>query len=157
MFGTLDSSEIEQLINTQFIGRIGCHADGITYVVPVSYAYDGTYVYCLGYEGKKIDMMRKNPKVCFQVDDTRNLANWQSVVAWGDYEEITNPSDRAKALQKLNDRKLPEVTSSTMKLSPQWPFIPDNLEDVKGIVFRIGLEQKTGRFEKTTSDNFFAS
>ena len=83
MFGKLNNEEIEGLIQSQLIGRIGCHADDVTYVVPISYAYDGTYLYGHTYEGMKVDMMRKNPKICFEVDSTRNLANWQSVIGWG--------------------------------------------------------------------------
>jgi uncharacterized protein len=157
MFGTLQPTEIEQLLHTQLIGRIGCHADGKTYVIPVSYAYDGNHVYCLGYEGQKINMMRKNPAVCFQVDDTKNLGNWQSVVAWGSYEEITNMPERNEALQLLNKRKLPQFSSATMHISDLWPFSPDNPGEIKGVVFRISLVEKTGRFEKAEQDSFFAS
>src|ERR1700682_700625 len=89
MFGKLNTGEIDKLISRQLVGRIGCHADGITYVVPVSYAYDGTYIYAYAFKGMKIDMMRKNPKVCFQADNTKNLANWQSVICWGEFEELT--------------------------------------------------------------------
>ena len=154
MFGKLNAEEIEQLIEKQLIGRIGCHADNLTYVVPVSYAYDGTYVYGYTYEGKKIDMMRTNPNVCFEVDDTRNLSNWQSVIAWGIFEELTNKKEREKALIKLQERVLPVVNSETMHISPLWPFSIDNMEELQGIVYRILLTEKTGRFEKS-SDHFF--
>jgi hypothetical protein len=59
MFGILNPVEIEQLLSKQLVGRIGCHADGVTYVVPISYAYDGEYVYARTFEGMKINMMRK--------------------------------------------------------------------------------------------------
>lgn len=157
MFGKLDSTEIEQLISSQVIGRIGCHADDLTYIFPISYAYDGQYVYCLGQPGQKIDMLRKNPRLCFQVDDTTNLANWKSAIAWGTYEEISEPAARMAALRQLHDRHLPVITSATMHLSDQWPFGTDSPDDVKGIIFRFALEQKTGRFERAGVENFFAS
>ena len=84
----MNAAEIEQLLQQQLVGRIGCHVDGLTYVVPVSYAYEGNYIYCHALEGMKINMMRKNPDVCFEVDNTKNLANWQSVIAWGSFEEL---------------------------------------------------------------------
>ena len=89
MFGTLNSTEVDQLLDQQLIGRIGCHANGLTYIVPVSYAYDGKYIYSHGFEGMKISMMRKNPDVCFEVDNTKNLSNWESVIAWGAFEELS--------------------------------------------------------------------
>lgn len=154
MFGKLNNTEIDQLMESQLVGRIGCHANGQTYIVPVSYAYDGAYIYGYTYEGKKIDIMRTNPNVCFEVDDTRNLSNWQSVIAWGMFEELTNKKEREKALIKLQERVLPVVSSETMRISPMWPFSIDNIEELQGIVYRIRLTEKTGRFERS-SDNFF--
>lgn len=157
MFGKLNSTEIEKLIHEQFIGRLGCHSDGLTYIVPFSYAYDGNYIYCHSFEGMKVDIMRKNPKVCFQVDNTKNLANWQSVICWGTFEEIPAGEERNNALRKLEERRLPVVTSETMHLTSQWPFPSEDIEKVKGIVFRILLDKKTGRFEKSLEEYFFAT
>ncbi len=147
MFGKLTSEEIEKVISDNIMGRLGCHADGKTYVVPISYAYDGKYIYAHTFEGLKISIMRKNSNVCFQVDKMENLANWQSVIAWGIFEELTDPEKRNAALKKLNDRVVPYLASETLKLSPQWPFPPDDFGQIKGIVFRIQLSEKTGRYE----------
>lgn len=147
MTGKLNSEDIESMLLHHYLGRIGCHSDELTYVVPISYAYDGNAIYCHCDPGKKIEMMRENPKVCFEVDTLENLASWKSVIAWGEYEEISEPAQRKKALQILFDRKLPTVVGSTIKLCEDWPFHPLNLNEVPGIVFRINLENKTGRYE----------
>ena len=157
MFGKLDDAQIEKLLNTQFVGRIGCHADGITYVFPVSYAYDGICCYVHSYNGMKMDIMRKNPKVCFQVDETKDLANWQSVICWGEFEELTLENERKAAWQKLNERKLPVLTSETMHITAEWPFPPGKDESSKGLFFRIKFTEKTGRFEKISGADFFAT
>lgn len=148
MFGTLTTHEVEEVLHRQVIGRIACHADEETYLVPISYAYDGQFVYVHTRPGKKIDMMRKNPAVCFETDAMENMANWKSVIAQGFYEEISQPDERRAALDALLQRILPIVSSETTHLTPHWPFPPDNLNDIRGIVFRIRLEQKSGRFER---------
>ena len=150
MIGKLEDQEIEEVLRHQQVGHIGCHADGITYVVPISYAYDGTYVYGHAREGMKIDLMRKNPAVCFQVDDMKNMANWKSVIAWGDYEELHEKAERDKGLQILVDRVLPILSSETTHLFPHWPFPGNDFDTIKGIVFRIRLNKKTGRYEENT-------
>jgi nitroimidazol reductase NimA-like FMN-containing flavoprotein (pyridoxamine 5'-phosphate oxidase superfamily) len=147
MLGMLNSDAIETLLEHQYFGRLGCHSNDFTYIVPISYAYDGSAIYCHCDPGKKVEVMRENPKVCFEVDTLENLANWQSVIAWGDYEEISDPALREKALQILFDRKLPTVVSNTIKLCEDWPFHPGDLNEVPGIVFRIKLTKKTGRYE----------
>ncbi len=151
MFEKMNTAEIEQLLQQQLVGRIGCHVDGLTYVVPVSYAYDGNYIYCHALEGMKVNMMRKNPDVCFEVDNTKNLANWQSVIAWGSFEELPRGTDRTKAIKMLRERKLPILSSQTMHLGSQWPFVSAD-DRIEGIIFRICLKEKTGRCERSTDD-----
>ena len=157
MFGQLNDQEIETLFHQQLIGRIGCHADGITYVVPVSYAYDGKHVYVHSYEGMKLEMMRKNPKLCFEVDDTHDLANWQSAIAWGDFEEVKDGESRRYGIAKLYERVLPFISSSRMHMTPQWPFPTQDVENISGIIFRIELKNKTGRFERSDPQEYYAS
>jgi len=156
MFKELNSEEINKLISSQLVGRLGCHADGLTYVVPVSYAYHDNCVYVRTFEGRKLGMLRKNPKVCFQVDDTRNLSNWKSVIAWGDFEELLTEEDRNTAIAILGSRKFPFNNSETMHLSNDWPFSPDHSE-VRGIFFRIHLYEKTGKCEMTSSKYFYST
>jgi len=81
MFGDLDPLEIDRILHNQILGRIGCHADHITYIVPISYAYDGEYIYAITREGMKINIMRQNPQVCFEVEQIPDMANWQSLYA----------------------------------------------------------------------------
>ena len=139
--------EVEGFLKHQLVGRIGCHMDGITYIVPISYAYDGEYIYCHGKEGMKMYMMRKNHQLCFEVDDYQNLDNWKSVIAWGVFEELKNEGpERTACIEQLRNRILPMITSQTMRLSEDWPFSECN--EVPGIFFRIKLIEKTGRLEK---------
>jgi uncharacterized protein len=156
MLGKLNDTEIEEILNHQVVGRIGCHADGITYIVPVSYAYDGKSVYIHAFEGMKLEMMRKNPHVCFEVDVTKDMSNWRSVIAWGEFKELIEPDERNQGLQILLDRKLPLLSSNTTHLSNDWPFSPRDLNKIKGTVFRIVLREKHGRFEDNQASPAFA-
>ena len=148
MLGTLSNEKIEKLLRTQIVGRIGCSADGETYIVPISYAYDGQYIYCHTHEGKKASIMRKNPSICFEVEDMHNMANWKSVVVQGRYEEIKGHNERNAAMQILLNRYLPIMSSITTHLGQHWPFQPDDTKEIDGIVFRIAIQSKSGRFEK---------
>jgi len=149
MLGKLTMPEIEKLLTEEVVGRIGCTDGHMVYVVPISYAYDGEYIYCHTHEGLKVDIMRQNPTVCFEVDRLQNMANWQSVVAHGRFEELVDETLRNDALQRLHGRVLPLVSSETTHLSKDWPFQPTELCKIQGVTFRIRLEGKTGRFEKS--------
>lgn len=142
MVGELSLTEVEQVLREGLIGRIGCHAYGKTYVVPVTYAYDGSCVYAHSAEGMKVHMMRANPHVCFEVDAMDNLANWQSVVAWGTYEELHVPEEREKALAILIEQIVPRIDGPPgVSAHPGSSIEP-------AVLYRIRLEQKTGRFER---------
>jgi uncharacterized protein len=157
MMGELTTDEIENLLHTTVLGRIGCSDGQLIYIVPISFVYDGTYIYCHTHEGFKIDILRKNPDLCFEVELLKDLANWQTVITHGTFEELTDPALRLDALQKLHARKLPIITSETTRLTEEWPFVAKDLSLLEGVTLRIRLHSKTGRFEKINefADTFY--
>ena len=149
MLGELNKQQIEQILNSEVIGRTGIYADNKIYVVPISYAFDGKYIYGHSKDGMKIKMMRKNPHVCFEVDVMQNMANWQSVISWGEFEELIEANEQKRAMKILIDRMMPLMTSETAQ--PSHGLSKSHAKDVEGmraVVFRIELKEKTGRFEK---------
>ncbi len=154
MFKILESQQIEKVISENIIARLGCHADDETYVVPISYAYDGKYFYARSFAGMKITMMRKNPKVCLQIDTMEDMADWKSVIIWGTFEELADEEDKKTALTKLTSRALPEVSSDMVKFTEEWPFEPQDYSQVEGVVYRILITKKTGRLEMLDPELF---
>jgi len=148
MLGKLSEKQIEELLTKQVTGRLGCYANGITYIVPVNYVYHDPNIYAHSAAGKKIAMMRKNPKVCFQVDAIHSIFNWQSVIAWGRFEEITDIDEKQQVMQGLIHRIMPLVENPTGHPSHG---ITEKESDIgtkiETIVFKIILMKKTGRFE----------
>jgi nitroimidazol reductase NimA-like FMN-containing flavoprotein (pyridoxamine 5'-phosphate oxidase superfamily) len=150
MLGTLTDGQIDRLLRAETVGRLGCHAGGRTYVVPVTYVYDGSAIYGHTGDGMKVRMMRENPEVCFEVDRMESLANWQSVIVWGRFEEL-RATAAAHAMGLLMDRLLPLVTSETAVPSHGLDPSAVHRADVAGrhaVVYRIVISERTGRFEK---------
>lgn len=150
MISELTVPQIENVLSSQVVGRIGCYADSRIYVIPVTYAYDGKHVYAHSKEGLKIKMMRKNPEVCFQVDIMENMANWRSVIIWGKYEELRDEESYRKGMKILVNRTAPFITSQTAEAKLDLSMGPHKIEKgMKAIAFRIKVTEKTGRFEKS--------
>ncbi len=151
MIGRLNDKETEHVLLTNVLGRIGCAKDGKIYVVPINYVYNGTDIIAHSLVGLKIWMMRENPSVCFEVDEMKDHANWRSVIAWGEYEEITDEPEKYQAMKLFVDRLMhlkisetavaPELTEK--RVHPRTP------EYHRVVVFRIRLTEKTGRFESS--------
>lgn len=148
MLGTLTSYEMDQLLRTEIVGRIGCFLDNHVYVVPIIFAYDGKYIYGHSQNGKKIQMMRDNPKVCFEVDNASSISNWKSVIVHGQYEELLGEKAR-KAMAFFLDQLHPHFTRDSGVYSYGMKDFHEKAQDaVKSIIFRIKIDEKTGRFEK---------
>lgn len=141
MLGELNAAEIEALLRENVIGRIGCHAFGQTYVVPITYVYDRSAIYARSAEGMKIHMMRENPRVCFEVDSMDGLANWKSVIASGLYQELDGDDAR--------ERFMWLVSRLAGRLDgPPGDTVHPRGESPAGVVYRIVIEEKAGRFER---------
>ncbi len=143
MIGSLNDAQIDHVLLSQVVGRIGCHVSGKTYVVPVAYAFDGTYIYGHSRLGQKIQMMRKNSRVCFQVDQIDNLANWRCVVIDCEYEELTTVRQQNHAFALLKDRLGPIITSTAAK-----PTQHIGEKKMRPVLFRFKILEKSGRFER---------
>lgn len=149
MLGELNEAQIDQLLRSEVIGRIGCHQDGRTYVVPVTYYYDGQALYGHSGVGLKIRMMRANPHVCFEVDHLENMANWQSVIMGGVYEELSG-AEAQQAMQMLVNRLLPLIASESSQPSHGLEAGGHRADTAghQAVVYRIRVQEKTGRYEK---------
>src|SRR5258705_2417503 len=79
------------------VGRLACASDGQPYVLPINFAFDGTYLYGFTTLGQKIEWMRLNPRVCFEVDELVNPSQWMSIVVFGRYDELPDKPEYEKA------------------------------------------------------------
>lgn len=148
MLGELKEAQIENILNSQVIGRLACTDGKQPYVVPVTYRYDGKYIYGQSNEGMKLKMLRKNPNVCFEVGWMTDMRNWESVLVYGQFEEL-NEKEAKKASEIFFDRMFPLMTSSTIHAHQH--AVTGKVDDstrVKYVMYRIKIKKITGRFEK---------
>jgi nitroimidazol reductase NimA-like FMN-containing flavoprotein (pyridoxamine 5'-phosphate oxidase superfamily) len=149
MMGVLDEQKINNVLSSQVVGRLACTDGNIPYIVPVTYFFNGDYIYGQTQEGKKLEILRKNKKVCFEVDLMMDMRNWQSVIVFGDFEELTE--SEAKIAKELFFNHFYNMqTSSTIhgfqhQLDDKTKKSNDNL---RHIMYRIKPIKVTGRFEK---------
>lgn len=148
MLGELTGREIEHLLHSQWVARLGLHAEGLTYVVPVNYAYDGQAVYAHSNDGLKLRLLRANPSVCVEVDHAENLVNWKSVIAWGRFEELHGTA--ALAAQELIVARFSPLMAAHATSPTHWRPSPNEADASvpQATIYRIVLDRKTGRFER---------
>jgi uncharacterized protein len=81
------TGEIEQMINMADVCRIAMANDNYPYIVTLNFGYISLpskrlYFHC-AMEGKKLDMIRKNNYVCFEMDMDHRLIKGVNSCDWG--------------------------------------------------------------------------
>lgn len=139
----LRDSEIDDLLGRVNYGHLACARDNEPYVVPIHYAYDKPSIYIYTTDGMKAEIMRENPKVCIQIEDVIDNANWKSVIVRGEAEQISSRHKR-EAVVKLIRNVNPTLTPA---ISVRWmdSWVRENVE----VIFRITPITITGRFGST--------
>lgn len=108
-----DRTEIESIIQKSPICRLAICEDGIPYVVPLCFGYkDGILYFHSASSGKKLELLKRNNKVCFEIDADHELIapsdksgscsmRYRSVIGYGDASFISDPEEKRKALDKI--------------------------------------------------------
>ena len=143
-----DKDLIEQIIAKAQVCRLGLCRDGMPYIVPLSFGYDGQFIYFhTAREGMKIDFMAANNQVCFELEhDVKVIPNdntackWSfsfySVIGFGTVEEITDSHLKPYALNQIMKKYS----------NREWDFDQQLLEKIR--LWRISIEQITAKGSK---------
>jgi nitroimidazol reductase NimA-like FMN-containing flavoprotein (pyridoxamine 5'-phosphate oxidase superfamily) len=140
-----DIDVIKQIIAKAQVCRLGLCKDKMPYIVPLSFGYDGQFIYIhTSREGMKIEFIASNNQVCFEFEhDIKVIPNdysackWSfsfySVIGFGNIEEITDFNSKVYALNQI-----------MIKYSKrQWDFKEQQLEKIR--LWRISIEQISGK------------
>jgi len=108
-----EKERIEAILDRARICHLGLCCDGWPYVVALNYGYEEGHLYFHGaLEGKKVDIIRTNPKACFQMENDVTLIPrpqkrtgfdqaYRSVVGFGHIRIIEDFEEKRHALKVL--------------------------------------------------------
>jgi uncharacterized protein len=147
MLGKLNEIQINNVLTSQAVGRIGYHDGKKTYITPVTYVFDGKYIYGQTNTGIKLNVMRQNPSVCFEVDAMTSISNWESVIIWGVFEELFD-KDAVEA-RKFLGNNIPDLLTANSVHPHEHGFtqLVDDSNRIKEFMYRIKIVEKEGRYE----------
>ncbi|MDP6099867.1 MAG: pyridoxamine 5'-phosphate oxidase family protein [Dehalococcoidia bacterium] len=79
-----DPAEMESIIKRAIVCRIALSDNDVPYMVPVNFGYqDGCLFIHTAREGMKIDIIRRNNRVCFGVEADLELTEGATACKWG--------------------------------------------------------------------------
>lgn len=138
----LSEAECRHVLRRANVGRLACAHDNQPYVVPINYASDGAYIYGFSTVGQKIEWMRSNPSVCFEIDEIVSDNQWVSIVVFGRYEELPDTpkfeNARAQTYRFLQKRVMwwePAYISQSHRDQPH---------SLTPVFYRIHIEKISG-------------
>jgi len=107
-----DRRAIEEILARATVCRLGLCQNGIPYVVPLSFGYaDDCLYFHSAPEGRKIEIIKHNPNVCFEVDlDEEFVAadvacgwtvRYRSVIGFGKSRLVEGAEEKRRALDVI--------------------------------------------------------
>ena len=112
-----DPHQIRSILEGSPVCRIALCTDGAPYIVPMNFGYEypedgrlSLYFHCAA-EGRKLDLLRKNALVGFEIDCNHRLIDgpaacdytfgYASIVGHGQIQELTNHQDKIHGLSLI--------------------------------------------------------
>lgn len=110
-----DSAKIEQIIKKSDVCRIAMIDDDLPYMVTMNFGYKPgnpahLYFHCAN-EGRKLDIIKKNNTVCFQMDIDHELItadkacgytmNFKSIVGYGQIKIVDSRKEKIEGLNYI--------------------------------------------------------
>jgi len=141
----LDQESIKAIIRECSVCRLGLSVNDNPYIVPVSFGFDGLSIYFhTAIEGKKIEYIQANNKVCFEFEhkvqlapDQKDPCKWtfsfQTVIGYGKIHELMEKD------QKING--LSHIMAQYSKR--KWVFNEEILKMIR--LWKISIENMTAK------------
>ena len=141
MIEKLSQEESQKLLSEQCVARLGCVLEGgEPYVVPVNYLFKDGFIFIHSLLGMKVKALRANPKACIQVDDIKSFFEWRSAIAFGEFEEIMDATERDEFRREMLDR--------FQKFTPVETVVKHGENaSTEMVLFRIRIKRITGTTE----------
>jgi nitroimidazol reductase NimA-like FMN-containing flavoprotein (pyridoxamine 5'-phosphate oxidase superfamily) len=140
-----DKAAIRAVMEEALVCRIGLSDDGAPYVVPMNFGLGENclYLHCAT-EGRKLDILRKHDRVCFEMDLLREIKQGQESCGWGArYESVIGfgraviveaPAEKRSALDRIMEH-----------YDAEGPFSYPDETLAQTAVIRIDIESVTGK------------
>lgn len=147
-----DTDELVKILSKTCVGTLSLSGGEYPYAVPLNFGFseiDGkfkVYFHCAG-EGKKFELLRSNPKVCFEVHTMEKITGegesacvyscaYESVIGFGCARELKSHEEKKEALIKI-------MENCTGR---EFDFNEDQTRGVT--VFEIAFAEVTGKRSK---------
>jgi len=136
--------EIEAIIQKAQVCRVGFSENDLPYIVPVNFGYRDRCVYFhSAHEGKKMEMLKRNNRVCFEMDISFELIRGETPCKWDMKYLSVMGSGRAFVLSDPAEKN--RALNIIMEHYHGNPYEYSEAELAKVAMVRIEIESMSGK------------
>jgi uncharacterized protein len=138
----LSPSDCEEVLKRNDIGRLACAQNDQPYVVPIHFSFDARWncLYACSTVGQKVEWMRRNPKVCLEIEEFADRDHWTTVLVFGRYDELDDmpvETDGLRSARELFQQRREWWLPAAAKVTSR--------ERHEMVIYRIQITRLTGR------------
>ena len=139
-----DLAELEAILRSAQICHLSMVDEGKPYVVPLNFGYEDNALYFHSApEGRKINILRKNPEVCFSVVARHEIVVSERACSWtAEFSSVTGTGKAAILTDRAGKEKGLTVLMSQYS-DEKYDFSDEDLDGV--VVIRVEVQEMTGK------------
>jgi len=141
-----DPAEIDEILDKTLFGHLGVCDGDEPYVLPLNFGVsEGAIYFHCAPEGRKLDVLRHNPKACFQVETDTELVVSTRACGWGMLYRSVVVSGVVSVVESLEEKA--RGLTALMKKCAGDSFSHEFTEQELGavIVLRLDPVSRTGK------------
>ena len=143
-FRELTRAECDALLERNLVGRIAFTFRDRVDIEPVHYVYAKGWLHGRTSLGTKLATLRHHPWVAFEVDETKGLYDWRSVIVHG----VVHLPDREGS---PSDAEAYEATLALIRKLEPLALEPGDPTPHRQVLFRVHVDEVTGRAATTAA------
>ena len=135
-----DKKEMKQIFNEAKVCRIGIVDGKKAYIVPMNFGYkDNTIYFHSASSGKKIDLLKQSPDICFEIDIPAGVVKAEEACSWTmGYRSLMGGGKAVFIEGTENKEKALNIIMEHYSENRKWNFDSKMVESIA--VFKIKIE-----------------
>ncbi len=140
-----DLREIEEILGKALVCRIALCEGNRPYCVPMMYCYDRGVMYLhSAKEGKKLEVLRENNRICFEVEVDVEVVTEGKPCSWTFRYRSVVGRGKAYIVEDLNEKRK-ALECMVERVSPGYRYRSTDEELESVVVIRIEVEELSGK------------
>lgn len=139
-----EKSAIEEIIRQSLLCRLAMSDGNQPYIVPLCFGYeDGSLYFHAALEGRKMDMLRNNNRVCFEFDINAEIVDGGQACAWGMRYQSVIGFGKASCLNDMQEKRTALEIIMRHYSGRSFSFPQVSLE--RTAVIKVEIDSMTGK------------